>query len=77
MRVLSLDLGRFSMTETLRFNETWYRACARCRHATDTHCKAPEVVGTRRTLVPFAEARAATGPCGPKARYLDFPGLHP
>lgn len=65
------------MTESLRWNETNYRACALCSHATPTHCKAPEVIGTARALMPFAEARAATGPCGPDARYLDFPGLRP
>lgn len=60
-------------TESLRWNETRYRACALCVHATDTYCKAPEVVGTERKLVPFAEARAATGPCGPNARYWSQP----
>lgn len=65
------------MSETLRSNEASYRACALCVHAADTHCKAPDVVGTARRVIPFAEARATTGPCGPDARYLDFPGLKP
>lgn len=47
--------------------------CSTCRHAAGHYCKAPEVVGAERRLVPFAEARAATGPCGPDARYWSQP----
>ena len=70
------------MTKSLRSNGTTqpagYRSCRLCTYAVGTHCKAPEVVdhmGGR--VIPFADARATTGPCGPEARYLDFPGLRP
>ena len=55
-----------------------HRACLLCQHSRTVEgqrcCGCPEVAGRQR-MVPVLEARGRTGPCGPEAHYLDFPGL--
>jgi len=55
-----------------------WRACQLCTHGTGPEaarmCTAPSVAtATRRVSVELA--RANTGPCGPEAVHLHFPGL--
>ena len=51
-------------------------ACKLCDHGKTGQCVCPEVRG-QKPAEDFEAARRTWGPCGPEARYLDFPGLKP